>query len=181
MGIGNGRTLLIIGGARSGKSAYGEKIAMASSLDLHYVATASAGDVEMTERIAAHKARRGPGWTTHEVRSGVVGALDRYGGAGTVVLIDCLTLWLANLMEASGDIGTETGTLSQALGRARGAVIVISNEVGGGIVPQTAMGRVFRDAHGRLNQTIAEAADDVVLVTAGLPQVLKSNGRPTHG
>jgi len=181
MDIKEGQALLILGGARSGKSAFGERIAKASALELHYVATAAAGDGEMATRIAAHRASRGSAWTTHEVRTGICEILDGHGGAGSVMMIDCLTLWLSNLTEGRYDIGAQTETLVKALGRAQGAVILISNEVGGGIVPGTAMGRAFRDAQGVLNQRIAAAADTVVSVTAGLPQVLKSNGRPTYG
>ncbi|VAW10049.1 Adenosylcobinamide kinase / Adenosylcobinamide-phosphate guanylyltransferase [hydrothermal vent metagenome] len=181
MNIKEGRPWLIIGGARSGKSALGERLAVASGLSLHYVATALPGDEEMAARIAAHRARRGAGWTTHGAATGICGTLDNHGGAGTVMVIDCLTLWLSNLMEAGCDLETETGMLVEALGRAQGVVILISGEVGGGIVPGNALGRAFRDAHGLLNQRIALAADTVVLVTAGLPQVLKSNGRPVHG
>lgn len=181
MDIKDGRTLLIIGGARSGKSAFGERLALASALELHYVATAVAGDEEMAARIATHQARRGADWTTHEVGTDICGVLDSHGGAGTVMVIDCLTLWLSGLLEAKRDIETEAEALIEALGRAQGAVVLITGEVGGGIVPGNALARAFRDAQGHLNQRIAAAADDVVLVAAGLPMVLKSNGRPVHG
>ncbi len=181
MDIDNGKTLLILGGARSGKSAFGEAIARASSLDLHYVATATAGDEEMSARISAHRKARGKAWITHEVEIDICRILTDHGGKGSVLMIDCLTLWLSNLMEANHDVGAQTQALVKTLGRARGAVIVISNEVGAGIVPGTAMGRAFRDAQGVLNQCIAGAADNVVLVTAGLPMALKSDGRPNHG
>lgn len=171
----------VVGAARSGKSAYAERLVHASGLARHYVATASAGDDEMAERIAAHRARRGRGWTTHEVTTGIGAVLDGHGLKGNVVLVDCLTLWLANLMSEGRQVEQETGTLLDALARADGAVVLVSNEVGAGIVPANELARRFRDRQGRLNQRIAEAADNVVLVAAGLPLPLKRDGANLHG
>ena len=188
MVIQSGQTLLVLGGARSGKSAHGEAVAMSTGLRLQYIATAQAGDDEMAARIATHKARRGPDWHTNEVTTDLAAALDTLNDTGSVVLVDCLTLWLSNLMAENADIETATDTLGAALARARGAVILISNEVGGGIVPDNALARAFRDAQGRLNQRLAQISDKVDLVTAGLPMVLKSpdtgsnkQGNSVHG
>lgn len=181
MKITNGQTLLLLGGARSGKSALGEEIALSSGLDLHYIATAFAGDTEMSARIAAHQERRGDGWTTHEVGLDIAGTLGTVSKAGSVILIDCLTLWLSNLMEAKSDLETATRELCEALARSAGGVILISNEVGNGIVPANKLARDFRDEQGRLNQRVAKAVDSAALVVAGLPMILKSQGVPANG
>lgn len=179
--IRDGTVTLILGAARSGKSAYAEKLAAASGLARHYVATAMAGDDEMAARIAAHKARRGADWTTHEVMIDLDAVLDIHARPGHVVLIDCLTLWLTNLMADDRAIDVETEALTQSLAQAGGAVLLVANEVGGGIVPANPLARRFRDLQGHLNQQIAAAADTVLLVTAGLPLPLKRDGTPLHG
>jgi adenosylcobinamide kinase/adenosylcobinamide-phosphate guanylyltransferase len=181
MHIGNGETAFILGAARSGKSAHAERLAIASGLQRHYVATALAGDDEMAARIAAHKARRGSGWTTHEVMIDLDAVLDLNANPGNVVLVDCLTLWLTNLMADGRDIDIETEAFLEALGHAGGAVILVANEVGAGIVPANELARRFRDLQGRLNQRVAAAADRVVLVAAGLPLTLKRDGKVLHG
>jgi adenosylcobinamide kinase / adenosylcobinamide-phosphate guanylyltransferase len=161
----------VIGGARSGKSRYAEGLIAASPPPWTYVATAEALDAEMSERIGAHRARRGSQWRTIEAPRDLAAALT--ASATTPVLIDCLTLWLSNLMLAGADIDAETARLEQALAAAKAPVIVVANEVGSGIVPEHALGRKFRDLQGVLNQRIAARADRVVLVVAGLPLVLK--------
>jgi adenosyl cobinamide kinase/adenosyl cobinamide phosphate guanylyltransferase len=161
----------VIGGARSGKSRYAERLIAALPPPWTYVATAEALDAEMSERIGAHRARRGSQWRTIEAPRDLAAALT--ASATFPVLIDCLTLWLSNLMLAGADIDAETARLEQALDAAKAPVIVVANEVGSGIVPEHALGRKFRDLQGVLNQRIAARADRVVLVVAGLPLVLK--------
>jgi adenosylcobinamide kinase / adenosylcobinamide-phosphate guanylyltransferase len=161
---------LIVGGARSGKSRLAEKMCYISGLPRSYIATAEAWDNEMRARIAQHITDRGADWTTIETPRDLVGALARAKG---VVLIDCATLWLTNVMLAEDDIDTETTRLIAALQAYPGPVIIVSNEVGWGIVPDNRLARDFRDAQGRLNQRLAEIADTVVGVMAGLPLVLK--------
>lgn len=161
---------LIVGGARSGKSRLAERLATASCLPRSYIATAEIWDEEMRARIAQHVVDRGEGWTTIEAPRDVVGALDRAKG---VVLIDCATLWLTNVMLGEGDVRSETARLLAALAAYPDPVIVVSNEVGWGIVPDNALARNFRDEQGRLNQRLAEVADLVCGVMAGLPMVLK--------
>ncbi len=167
--------VLVLGGARSGKSAYAEKLVMESGLAAVYVATAVAGDAEMAERIAEHRARRGPDWKTVEAPDRLEAALDAEAGEGRAVLVDCLTLWLSNLMLANADIEARTKRLVETAKAASGLRVCVSNEVGLGVVPDNALGRRFRDAQGRLNQAVAAAADAVVFMAAGLPLTLKGN------
>lgn len=170
------RLSLVIGGARSGKSRLAEALVRAAGLPLTYIATAEAWDAEMADRIARHRDDRGPGWVTLEAPRDLAGAL---AGARGAVLVDCATLWLTNVMLAGGDLAGETGALLAALAAHPGPVVVVSNEVGWGIVPDNALARAFRDAQGRLNQQLAAAADLAVGVMAGLPMVLK--GRLPEG
>ncbi len=163
---------LVLGGARSGKSAYAETLVEGMGPGI-YLATAEAGDGEMTERIRRHRQRRGARWTTVEEPLDLADALGRYSAPGCAVLVDCLTLWLSNVMAADRDVAAETGALAQCLSRLPGPVVLVSNEVGLGIVPATKLGRVFRDHAGTLNQTIARIAPRVVFVAAGLPLMLK--------
>jgi adenosylcobinamide kinase / adenosylcobinamide-phosphate guanylyltransferase len=162
---------LVLGGARSGKSRYAESLIATLPPPWLYVATAEAGDEEMTARIRAHRARRGPDWRTIEAPRHLVAALQKAGT--TPVLVDCLTLWLADLMLADIDIEAETAHLEKALAAAAAPVILVANEVGSGIVPDHPLGRKFRDLQGMLNQRIAARADHVVLMVAGLPLALK--------
>ena len=164
---------LVLGGARSGKSAHAEALIAKLGGTPVYVATAEAGDAEMAERIAAHRARRGEGWTTVEAPIALAEALRTQARTGNAVLVDCLTIWLSNLLFAARDVDGEVDALMAALGEAAGPVVLVSNEVGLGIVPENALARAFRDHAGRLNQRVAAAADRVVLVTAGLPMTLK--------
>lgn len=164
---------LVIGGARSGKSAYAEGLVAAEPAPWLYIATAEAGDDEMRTRILAHKARRGAGWRTIEAPLALTEALRDQRAASHPVLVDCLTLWLANLMTAERDIEGETERLIAALEERRAPAVLVSNEVGLGIVPDSPLGRRFRDAAGRLNQRVAAAAGAVIFVAAGLPLFLK--------
>jgi adenosylcobinamide kinase/adenosylcobinamide-phosphate guanylyltransferase len=161
---------LVLGGARSGKSRYAEAYVARQPGPWTYVATAEALDIEMRERIGRHKARRGPAWITVEAPLGLAEVIEGRTGA---VLIDCLTLWLSNIMLAGRDVASEEERLLAALQDAPSTIILVSNEVGLGIVPDNRLARDFRDAQGRLNQRIAEIADHVVFMAAGLPLILK--------
>jgi adenosylcobinamide kinase/adenosylcobinamide-phosphate guanylyltransferase len=166
-----GRTILVIGGARSGKSALAERIVMREPSPWIYVATATASDEEMRERIARHRERRSAGWHTVEEPSEVAGTLLR---AGRPVLVDCLTLWISNLLEAGRDAEAEAQDLIELLPALERTTVLVSNETGLGIVPDNALARTFRDVAGRVNQRLAAAADSVVFTVAGIPLVLKS-------
>ncbi|MCO5130669.1 MAG: bifunctional adenosylcobinamide kinase/adenosylcobinamide-phosphate guanylyltransferase [Xanthobacteraceae bacterium] len=168
---------LVLGGARSGKSRFAESRARDSGLERVYLATATAGDPEMAARIAHHRERRGDGWRTVEEPLALVAALARAAGPGRVVLVDCLTLWLSNLMHAGRDVDVETGVLAAWLRENPHPVVLVSNEVGLGLVPETPLGRAFRDAQGRLNQAVAEVLPDVAFVAAGLPLWLKRGSK----
>ncbi|MGZ3347908.1 MAG: bifunctional adenosylcobinamide kinase/adenosylcobinamide-phosphate guanylyltransferase [Xanthobacteraceae bacterium] len=168
-----GRLTLVLGGARSGKSRYAESLVTALPPPWLYVATAEAGDSEMVARVAAHQARRGPSWTTIETPRNVAETLGTH--ADTPTLVDCLTLWLSNVMLADADVDAEIEQLDEALARAAAPIVLVANEVGSGIVPDSALGRRFRDVQGLLNQRIAARADRVVLVVAGLPLILKGS------
>jgi len=162
---------LVLGGARSGKSRFAEELAESGEPPLLYLATAEARDDEMRARIAAHRAHRGAQWTTHEEPLEIVNVL--LAETERVILIDCLTLWLGNLMDARRDIGFESERLLSALPQLARPAILVANEVGLGIVPDNALARAFRDAAGNMNQTIASVADEVEFVVAGLPMKLK--------
>jgi adenosylcobinamide kinase/adenosylcobinamide-phosphate guanylyltransferase len=168
------RLTLVLGGARSGKSRYAESLITALAQPWCYVATAEAGDAEMAERIAAHRARRSAPWQTIEAPHDLAGALAA-APAGAAVLIDCLTLWLSNRMLADADIDAETGRLEAALDHHAHPVVLVANEVGYGIVPDNALARRFRDLQGRLNQRLAARADRVVLIVAGLPLFVRGH------
>ena len=183
---------LILGGARGGKSAYAERLAAASGKPVIYLATATAGDGEMAARIAVHRAARPPEWRTVEAAEDLAGALLAHATGGEVVLVDCLTFWVSNVLpRALGDTadeatpglaavsGVERDILAAAddlLDRARqigSELILVSNEVGLGIVPSFPLGRVYRDVLGRVNQAVARRADMVILMVAGLPVDLR--------
>lgn len=164
---------LVLGGARSGKSRYAEGLVTASPGPRVYIATAQIWDAEMADRVARHKEDRGPGWTTVEEPLDLPGALRRHAKPGTSVLVDCLTLWLSNLMMAEADVPARSAELLAALAAVEGRVVLVSNEVGLGIVPDNALARRFRDHAGRLHQDIAAAAQRVAFVAAGLPLLLK--------
>jgi adenosylcobinamide kinase/adenosylcobinamide-phosphate guanylyltransferase len=164
--------ILITGGARSGKSVRAETRAKAFAGKPVYVATAEALDAEMRERIARHLARRGGEWIEYETPLELVPALKATDGGGAR-LVDCLTLWLSNLMHAERDWSKETTQLAEMLRAQKSPVVLVTNEVGLGIVPDNALARQFRDAAGAMNQMIAQAADEVEFVVAGLPMRVK--------
>jgi adenosylcobinamide kinase/adenosylcobinamide-phosphate guanylyltransferase len=166
-------TTLVLGGARSGKSAFAERMIAESSLSRVYLATATADDGEMQDRIAHHRSRRGSDWTAVEEPLALIDALTQASRPGCAVLVDCLTLWLSNLMLAGRDPDVEAKRLARFLGLAANPIVLVSNEVGLGIVPETRLGRDFRDAQGRLNQMVASSVPNVVFVAAGLPLWLK--------
>lgn len=166
------RLILVLGGARSGKSRRAVSIMEATPSPWLYVATAEAFDHEMVERIALHRAERGPGWRTVEAPRDLPGAIRRCP-AGAPLLVDCLTLWLNNLMLAQDALEPSIIELENVLREVAVRVVLVSNEVGCGIVPENAMARSFRDAQGRLNQRMAALADRVEFVVAGLPVRLK--------
>jgi len=174
---------LVLGGARSGKSTHAEKLATGSlnggaPQAAVYVATAQAGDVEMATRITAHRTRRGSNWSTIEEPLKLDEALASAAAHARPVLVDCLTLWLSNLMLGGGDVDEATDDLVRGLEGLGVPVVFVSNEVGLGIVPDTPLGRAFRDAQGRLNMRMADRADRVILMTAGLPLTLKDRPAP---
>ncbi len=170
--------VLVLGGARSGKSRFAESLAHQPA---HYIATAQAFDDEMRERIAVHQAQRGAGWVTQEEPLELMRALESLKReaqspirpAGAFVLVDCLTLWLSNLLLADRDCEAEVAKLVDYLRGASSRIVIVSNEVGLGIVPDNALARKFRDVQGFANQRIAEIALQVVFMVAGLPMALK--------
>jgi adenosylcobinamide kinase/adenosylcobinamide-phosphate guanylyltransferase len=167
------RVTLVLGGARSGKSRHAEALIEGAAATALYLATAEPGDAEMEERIRRHRARRGSRWQTREEPLALAAALRREARPDRPILVDCLTLWLSNLLLAGRDIDAETAALLEALPALEGAVVFVANEVGLGIVPENALARAFRDHTGRLNQALAARADRVVFLAAGLPLVLK--------
>ncbi len=173
------RSLLVLGGARSGKSAYAQGLAEAHGPDRLYLATAAPRDEEMAARIARHQADRGHGWATLEEPIEIAAALAAHAQLSRVVVVDCLTLWLSNLMLAGRDPGPALADLADSVGRLAGPVILVSNEVGMGIVPDHKLGREFRDWQGRANLQIGAACDVVIFVAAGLPLQLKPAATPS--
>lgn len=166
------KTILITGGARSGKSDIAEAMALSLGRPAVYIATAEARDAEMAARIATHRARRGAEWATHAEPRDLVGALTATDGQGPR-LVDCLTLWLTNVMLAGDDWRGAGQALLATLPTQSDPVVIVTNEVGSGIVPDLALAREFRDAAGLLNQWVAAAADEVHLAVVGLPLKLK--------
>lgn len=162
---------LVLGGARSGKSAYAESLF--GDAPALYLATGQALDGEMAERIDHHRRRRGSGWSTLEEPLELAGALDNVMRPDRPVLVDCLTMWLSNLMQAGLDVERAIDGLCEVLAAPAGPVVLVSNEVGLGLVPETRLGREFRDHQGRVNQRIAAIGRRVVFVAAGLPLILK--------
>lgn len=177
---------LIIGGARSGKSAYAERLAVASRKRIVYIATAQAGDDEMKSRIAHHRERRDVYWTTVEETIELGRTIEKHSGPDTLIMVDCLTVWLSNLLFSDERSYPEIGVIEpppvfqyqrslllKALENAKGGVILVSNEIGQGVVPLGAISRWFVDESGRLNQDVAVVCNRAVLIVAGLPVVLK--------
>ncbi|MBJ7439009.1 MAG: bifunctional adenosylcobinamide kinase/adenosylcobinamide-phosphate guanylyltransferase [Sphingopyxis sp.] len=171
-------SLFVLGGARSGKSRYAQVRAEKIAGRHHFVATAEAFDEEMRSRIARHQADRDTSWRTVEAPRDLPAVLDRLSAPDAVVLVDCLTLWLSNLILADADIDRAEAELCHTINGFMGHILVVSNEVGLGIVPANALARRFGDAAGRLNQAIAAVAAEVVLLTAGLPLTLKAPPQP---
>ena len=165
------RLTFVLGGARSGKSRFAEALVRRTAPPWLYVATAEARDEEMRERIERHKRERGLEWRTLEIPLDLAPALA--GVEPTPVLVDCLTLWLSNVLLADRNLDEACEQLVATLSVVPGPLVVVSNEVGLGIVPETPLGRTFRDAQGRLNQRVAAIADRVVFLAAGLPLTLK--------
>lgn len=170
---GNGRVTFVLGGARSGKSRFAEDTAFQTGLERHYLATSQIFDDEMRERVALHRQQRDAEWVTHEEPLELAETLIAIHSPQRVVLIDCLTLWLTNLMMAERDVASESQRLVESLALLRGHFIFVSNEVGLGIVPENRMARQFRDHTGRLHQMLAAKADEVFFVAAGLPLKMK--------
>ncbi len=185
-----GRLVLVLGGARSGKSRFAQQLAQACSDEEHrsvvYIATAEAGDEHMRQRIERHRRGRPSGWETVEAPQNVAAAIEAAGDSAAAIIVDCLTLWISNLLLAGGEefneaqvasreeaILDEVEELIRMARKANACVIVVSNEVGMGIVPLAKLGRIFRDIAGRANQALAQAADEVYVMWAGLPQRIK--------
>jgi adenosylcobinamide kinase/adenosylcobinamide-phosphate guanylyltransferase len=164
---------LILGGARSGKSALAARLARSSGLAVTVVATATARDAEMAERIARHRAARPPTWRIVEVPIGLAAALRAECAADRIVIVDCLTLWLSNLLLAEAPLESERAAFLDALPALPGRVLLVANEVGLGIVPENALARRFRDEQGTLNQAVAALCERVILVAAGIPLAVK--------
>lgn len=167
-------TLFVTGGARSGKSRYAQGRIEAIPGTLAFIATAEAGDAEMAERIAHHRRNRGPRWVAFEAPVDLPDAIRRAQDRADAILVDCLTLWVSNLMLQQRDIDASFAALDAALRECRVPLALVANEVGLGIVPANAMARRFRDLAGSLNQQVAQAAGEVVLVASGLPLHLKA-------
>ncbi|QQR41188.1 bifunctional adenosylcobinamide kinase/adenosylcobinamide-phosphate guanylyltransferase [Devosia rhizoryzae] len=168
------RHCLVLGGARSGKTAFAERLALHSGSRPAYLATATVLDVEMADRIASHKSGRGARFATIEEPIELSHAIIKAGQEHDVVLVDCLTLWLTNLLMANEDISTAVSELCATLVEFRQAkVVLVSNEVGLGIVPDNAMARTFRDLAGSTHQRVAAVCDDVYFIAAGLALTMK--------
>ncbi len=169
------KLVLVLGGARSGKSLWALRYTEESYNSHLFLATARVLDEEMAERVKLHKESRGPNWNLLEEPVEIAEALRKKCNNLEAVLIDCLTVWLSNILleMGKGDIGTYQERLLEALTARKQAIIIVSNEVGMGIVPDYPLGREFRDLAGQLNQKVAALADRVILMTAGLPMYLK--------
>lgn len=166
-------TTLVLGGARSGKSAFAEKMVLESGLKPVYIATSQIWDDEMRSRVDAHIARREDVWTCVEEPLELEAALLGADQPGNAILVDCLTLWLTNLMMAEADIPARFLSLIEQIGAAKAPIVLVTNEVGLGIVPENKMARAFRDYAGRLHQDIAAISNEVYFVAAGLPLQMK--------
>lgn len=167
------KSMLVLGGARSGKSHFAQAQAEKATSALVYIATAQALDAEMADRIARHRGDRGPRWRTVEAPLELAEAIRAESRSGTILLVDCLTLWASNLMLAEKDIGRAIAALTTAIAETPGRIILVSNEVGLGIVPDNALGRRFRDAAGEINQAVGKVVERAVFTVSGFPIVLK--------
>jgi adenosylcobinamide kinase / adenosylcobinamide-phosphate guanylyltransferase len=170
--------MLILGGVRSGKSRYAEEVARRSGSPVTVIVTATAGDEEMAARIAAHRARRPSEWAVLEAPVELGRAIDQVSTPGAVVMVDCLTLWLSNVLALNDAkaLGREQEALKEALSRASASILLVSNEVGMGVVPVNELARRFIDESGVLHQQLAQHCDQVVWVVAGIPTVVKGGG-----
>jgi len=168
---------LILGGARSGKSAYALDVAKNTGLDRWMIVTCKPDDQEMQDRIFLHKAERGVDWNVIEENVNLGEVLGVVAKPDRIVVVDCLTLWLSNLFLEKKDIKSELAKLSSGIKALAGGVIFVTNEIGLGLVPSGALGRVFRDEHGRLNQLVAAECDEVTFIAAGIPLTLKKATR----
>lgn len=180
------RTLLILGGVRAGKSAFAVSRARELGGRVVFVATAEAGDAEMADRIARHRAERPADWRTEEAPLDLPAVLAGLSGHADVVIVDCLNLWVANLLHKRPELSDveleqEAAELAAVATRPPYTLILVSNEVGWGVHPETALGRRFRDALGRVNQAAARATDDVILMVAGCPLVVKASAADRPG
>jgi adenosylcobinamide kinase/adenosylcobinamide-phosphate guanylyltransferase len=165
--------VLVIGGQRSGKSRFAEGLVRGSGRRAIYIATGTPGDEEMAARIAAHRERRDESWTTVEEPLELASAVAGNARVENAVVVDCLTLWLSNLLEAERSVEAAVDGLIEALREAAGPVVLVSNEVGSGIIPDNALARRFAEAQGLLNQRVAASVDRVVVMTAGIPLLVK--------
>ncbi|WPE20540.1 bifunctional adenosylcobinamide kinase/adenosylcobinamide-phosphate guanylyltransferase [Shinella zoogloeoides] len=165
--------VLVLGGARSGKSAFAERLVAGTGLERHYIATGRAFDDEMRQRIAKHREDRGGGWWTHEEPLALAARIAEVAREDRAVLVDCLTLWVTNLMLEERDIPAEFAGLLAAIAAVPGRLVLVSNEVGLGIVPENRMAREFRDHAGRLHQQVAALVPEVYFIAAGLPLKMK--------
>ncbi|PCI05562.1 MAG: bifunctional adenosylcobinamide kinase/adenosylcobinamide-phosphate guanylyltransferase [Hyphomicrobiales bacterium] len=163
----------VLGGARSGKSKFAEDLVLKMGLKPIYLATGRALDEEMGERIAIHQERRGAEWETVEEPLALVDALQSSAYSGRVILVDCLSLWVTNLMMAKADVAKESAALAALLGEIKVPVVLVSNEVGMGIIPDNAMARRYMDLAGDVNQRVAHAASEVYFVVSGMPLKMK--------
>ncbi|MEO6717552.1 MAG: bifunctional adenosylcobinamide kinase/adenosylcobinamide-phosphate guanylyltransferase [Novosphingobium sp.] len=170
---------LLLGGARSGKSRFAQQWAEDHPGPLVYIATATASDGEMADRIARHRHDRGERWLTVEEEIDLPAALTACQAEAGAIVVDCITLWLSNLMLGGHDVDAGLARLVDALRRLTKPVYVVSNEVGSGIVPEYPLGRAFRDEAGRVNQQLAQCAARVTLIVAGLPLWLKGQALPS--
>ena len=167
------RTTLILGGARSGKSLFAENV-LEHYTQKTYLATAVAHDNEMKKRVEKHRARRGPGWQTIEESTDIADVISTQGEKGIPLLLDCLTLWAMNLLSTGHNHQQEVKRLLDTLERIAGPVVMVSNEIGLGVIPETELSRLFVDLQGDINQAVAEVSDSVIFVAAGLPIVMKN-------
>ncbi|HUV32843.1 MAG TPA: bifunctional adenosylcobinamide kinase/adenosylcobinamide-phosphate guanylyltransferase [Devosiaceae bacterium] len=166
--------VLVLGGARSGKSAFAERLALRFGSRPAYLATAEAGDAEMAERIAEHRNRREARFVTFEEPLALITTLQTIAVEHDLVLVDCLTLWITNMMLAGEDVAVAVAALCEWMDHhSTPRLVVVSSEVGLGVVPDNAMARHFRDLAGTAHQRLAEVCDSVVMTTAGLPMALK--------
>jgi len=173
------RAALVLGGARSGKSRYAQALAEAGGAERLYLATAAAGDAEMAARIVHHRAERGAGWRTFEEPLELAAALRAEAREGRIILVDCVTLWLSNVLLAGRDMAAAIDDLTEAVAGLGGPAVLVSNEVGAGVVPASPLGREFRDGQGRANQELARVCGAVVWVAAGLPTLIKPAPHPS--